>query len=206
MADAPDTRSYHSPLRERQAAATRSAIVHAAAELILSDGLADFSMREVAAHTDVSERTVYYHFPNRQALLDGLAEWVDDHLRERNLQADPRGVEDMPGRIAAIFAAFDDLGAPARAMARLSAARGMRSAAYRERTAAFRDRFADVLDPLPDDQADRRFALIRHIVSSTTWLTLREEFELDGPEAADAIAWGLETLLEDLRQQGDDRP
>lgn len=199
MADAPDTRSYHSPLRERQAAATRSAILHAAAELILSDGLADFSMREVAAHADVSERTVYYHFPNRQALLDGLAEWVDDQLRERSLQADPRDIEDMPGRIAAIFAAFDDLGAPARAMARLSAARGMRSAAYRERTAAFRDRFADVLDPLPDGQADRRFALIRHIVSSTTWLTLRDEFELDGQETADAIAWALETLLDDLR-------
>lgn len=199
------TRSYHSPLRERQAAATRSAILHAAAELILSDGLADFSMREVAAHADVSERTVYYHFPNRQALLDGLAEWVDDQLRERSLQADPRDIEDMPGRIAAIFAAFDDLGAPARAMARLSAARGMRSAAYRERTAAFRDRFADVLDLLPEDEADRRFALIRHIVSSTTWLTLRDEFDLDGQETADAIAWALETLLDDLREHDDDR-
>lgn len=205
MSADPDTRRYHSPLRERQAAATRTAILHAAAELILSDGLADFSMREVAARADVSERTVYYHFPNRQALLDGLAEWVDDRLRERSLQADPRDIEDVPGRIAAIFAVFDDLGAPARAMARLSAARGIRSDAYRARTEAFRNRFADVLDPLPEDQAARCFALIRHIVSSTTWLTLRDEFDLDGQDAADAIAWALETLLDDLRRRGRDR-
>lgn len=192
------TRAYHSPLRERQAANTRREILQAAAELIESDGLADFSLREVAARADVSERTLYYHFPNRQAVLDALADWVDEQLRERRLQDDPRNIEDFPARIAAIFAAFDEIGAPARAMARLSAAEGMRSAAYRDRTEAFRERFAEVLDPLPPAEAERCFALLRHVVSATTWMTLREEFGLEAEDAAAAMAWALRALLDDL--------
>lgn len=201
MADESGTRPYHSPLRERQAADTRRDILRAAAEIIAGDGLTDFSMRSVAARAKVSERTVYHHFPSRQVLLDGLAEWVDDQLRELRLQADPRDIEDMPGRIAALFSAFEDIGAPALAMARLAAVHGIRSAAHEERTAAFRDRFADLLDPLPPDEAERCFAVVRHLVSSTTWLTLRDEFRLGGEDAARAIAWALDALLEELRRR-----
>lgn len=197
-----DTRTYHSPLRERQARGTRAAILEAASELIVRDGLADFSLRDVAAQAEVSERTVYNHFANRQAVLDGLADYVDDRLRELELQEDPRQIDDFTDRIIAIFRAFDEIGTPARAMARLAAAQGAPSAAARERTEQFRERFADVLDPLPEDVATRSFAVIRTIVSATTWLALREQFELDPDEGAQAIGWALETLLDDLRRQG----
>lgn len=199
--DTEHTRTYHSPLREQQAESTRRQILHAAAELILSDGLADFSMRDVASRAGVSERTVYYHFPNRQAVLDGLDKWVEQELEERRLRADPRDVDDLPGRIADIFSAFDEIGAPARAMARLAAARGIRSAGHRERTEQLRERWADVLDPLPPEEADRCFAILRLLASSTTWLTIRHEFGLDQADAAEAIGWGLETLIEDLRRR-----
>lgn len=196
-----EKRAYHSPLRELQARNTRDSILEAAAELIVDEGLEGFSMRAVADRASVSERTVYHHFPNRQALLDGFTGWVDQQLRERQLRIDPRDIEDLPARIADIFRAFDDIGAPARAMARLSAADGMRSAEYRQRTEAFRERLAELLEPLPADESERSFALIRHIVSSTTWLTLRDEFQLSPDDAARAMAWGLETLLEDLRRK-----
>lgn len=202
MSSTEGTRTYHSPLRERQARGTRDAILEAASELIVRDGLAAFSLRDVAAQADVSERTVYNHFANRQAVLDGLADYVDDRLRELELQEDPRQIEDITGRIIAIFRAFDELGTPARAMARLAAAQGTPSAAARERTEHLRERFADVLDPLPDHVAERSFAIIRTIVSATTWLALREQFDLDPDEGALAIGWALETLLDDLRRQG----
>lgn len=195
------TRTYHSPLRERQAAGTRQQILEAAAELILSDGLADFSLRDVARDAGVSERTLYYHYPSRQALLDGLNGWVREQLEEKRLQGDPRDVEDLPGRIGAIFAAFEEIGAPARAMARLSAVMGMRSDGYRERTDAFRDRFAGFLDQLEPGEAERAFAVLRHLASSTTWLNLRDELGLSGEEAAEAVAWALRTLIQDLEER-----
>lgn len=195
------TRPYHSPLRERQAAGTRQQILEAAAELILSDGLADFSMREVASEAGVSERTLYYHYPNRQALLDGLNGWVREQLEEKRLQADPREVEDLPDRIEAIFTAFEEIGTPARAMARLSAVMGMRSDGYRERTGAFRDRFSGVLEALDPDEAERAFAVLRHLASSTTWLNLRDQLGLSGDDAAKAVGWALRTLIRDLEER-----
>lgn len=194
-----DPRPYHSPLRERQAAGTREDILQAAAELILEDGLADFAMRDVASRAGVAERTVYYHFPSREAVLDGLAEWVDDQLRDLKLQADPRDLEDVPRRAGELFAAFERIGAPAMAMARLSTARGIRSAAWHERTRAFRERFADLLDPLPDDEAAQRYAILRHLLSATTWWILRQDFDLDGDDSAAAVAWAVESLLETMR-------
>lgn len=203
MTDSSQVRSYHSPLREQQASDTRQRILQAAAELIADDGPAEFAMRDVAARAGVSERTVYYHFPNRQALLDGLTAWVTEQLHERRLASDPReiDIDDMPGRSRELFAAFDEIGAPARAMARLSSAQGLRSREHEERTAQFRERYADLLDPLPPAEAERCFAVLRYLQSASTWAGLREEFDLSGEDAAEAIAWALGTLLDDLRRR-----
>lgn len=75
-----EKRAYHSPLRERQAKNTLASILEAAAELIVDEGLENFSMLAVADRASVSERTVYHHFPNQQALLDGFTNWVDQQL------------------------------------------------------------------------------------------------------------------------------
>lgn len=198
-----ETRAYNSPLRERQGRRTRRVILEAASEVIVRNGVADFSLRDVAAQAEVSERTVYNYFANRQAVLDGLADHVDDRLWELGVQEDPRDVEDFTEFMVGIFRALDEIGTPARAMARLAAAQGTPSAAARERTELFRERFADALDSLPDDVADRRFAMLRTIVSATTWLTLRDQFELDPGEGAETIGWALETLLDDLRRRSD---
>lgn len=198
MSEDTATRSYRSPLRERQAAETRRTILAAAAERILDDGIPDFSVREVASQAGVSERTVYYHFPNRQAVLDALADWVDEQLRERRLHADPEDIDDLSGRIGAIFAAFEEIGAPVRAMARLSAAGGRKADATAARTEGFRRRFAPLLDQLPEDEAKRRFAVLRHLVTTNTWVTLRDGYGLDGDDAARAIVWAMEVLVQHL--------
>lgn len=42
-------------------------------------------------------------------------------------------------------------------------------------------------------------AILRHLASSTTGLTLRDEFSLAGEDVTQAMAWALDTLMEDLR-------
>ncbi len=72
------TRSYVSPKREAQAAATRSAILEAFAAQ-LSDPLRDkLSPSEAAARAGVSLRTVHVHFPNEASQIAALAEWFDN--------------------------------------------------------------------------------------------------------------------------------
>jgi AcrR family transcriptional regulator len=68
MAD-PVKRRYHSPRRAAAAAATRARIRDAATELFVAKGFVATTMREVAIHAGVGERTLYDAFPNKAALF-----------------------------------------------------------------------------------------------------------------------------------------
>ena len=82
------TRSYESPLRRQQAAATRSAVVEAAAELFERDGYARTTLAGVADSAGVSLATVYAAFSNKRGLLRAVFSWAAAG------GADPRPVVD----------------------------------------------------------------------------------------------------------------
>jgi AcrR family transcriptional regulator len=62
-------RGYTSALRERQAAATRQAVLDAARELFLGQGYGATTIDQVAARAQVSKPTVFTAVGNKQALL-----------------------------------------------------------------------------------------------------------------------------------------
>lgn len=201
MAQQPSTRPYQSLLRERQAAETRELVLEALAELVTERGTTEFSVQEVADRAEVSLRTVYRYFPNRQALLDGLTELVDQRMEDLRQDADigwtdivGRGVEGLAASIPPVFQRFDELEPLSSAMAMLAGG-GSRSAGHDERTAEFREAVATELAALPADQQEATFALVRHLVSSQTWFALRTEFELDGRTAGEAVARAVLAIL-----------
>lgn len=55
--------------RERKKAATRAAIVSAATTLFLERGFDAVTVREIADQADVSPKTVFTHFPQKEALV-----------------------------------------------------------------------------------------------------------------------------------------
>ncbi|MEV5895068.1 TetR/AcrR family transcriptional regulator [Nonomuraea fuscirosea] len=55
--------------RERKKAATRAAILDAATALFLERGFDGVSVREIADQADVSPKTVFTHFPQKEALV-----------------------------------------------------------------------------------------------------------------------------------------
>jgi AcrR family transcriptional regulator len=62
-------RSYRSPLRERRAAETRSAILAAADRFFMTKGWVGTGMRDVATAAGVATETLYGHFSSKRALL-----------------------------------------------------------------------------------------------------------------------------------------
>ncbi|HEY1596219.1 MAG TPA: helix-turn-helix domain-containing protein [Thermoleophilaceae bacterium] len=88
-------RSYNSPRRAEQAAATRGAIVDAAQRLFERDGYAATSMASIAKEAGVALKTVYLAFETKSGLLRAL--W---HARLRGDEgAAPVGERDWYRRV-----------------------------------------------------------------------------------------------------------
>jgi AcrR family transcriptional regulator len=62
--------------RPRQALLTRARIVETAAELIDAEGLEAVSTRRLAAQLGVRGPSLYNHFPNKDAILDAVADEI----------------------------------------------------------------------------------------------------------------------------------
>src|SRR5450432_2215959 len=69
-------RSYHSPLRREQAAATRRQILEAAQQLFEQHGYLSTSVAAVAEEAGVSLKTVYLAFETKSGLLRALWQFV----------------------------------------------------------------------------------------------------------------------------------
>lgn len=169
------TRPYHSPLRERRAAETAELVLESLAELITERGTTEFSVQEVADRAEISLRTVYRHFPNRQALLDGLADLVDERLEELREddqlgweELEDAGLEDLLRTVPFVFARLDELRPVSSAMVLLSAGGHRRASSHEQRTEVYRHLLDEHLAGLPEEEAHALFALVRHLLSSTT--------------------------------------
>ncbi|TPW10995.1 MAG: transcriptional regulator [Acidimicrobiaceae bacterium] len=68
------SKPYTSTLRDRQVAQTRDFILDALTTLLGDRRADEVTTRDIAAAAAVSERTVYRHFPDRDALLEGLSQ------------------------------------------------------------------------------------------------------------------------------------
>jgi AcrR family transcriptional regulator len=189
------TRSYSSPLRDRQAAGTRTVILEALGTELADGGIEDFSVARLARRAGVAERTVYRHFPTREALLDGLSEWYNEHVGDF-----PEGVsaEAIPQTIAQVFADFDEHESLARAVLASPGGRELRRHARAARLARLDAALAPTLDRAVDpERAAAARALIFALCSARTWQAMRDEGGLDGAAAGRAVARAIQLILDD---------
>lgn len=192
----PSTRSYRSPLRQQQAAATRQLILEALAEQLAQDGLQDFSIAQAAERAGVSPRTIYRYFPNRDAVLTALGEWVDQQLGDLPY---PQTADEILALIYLAFARFDQQASLVRALLMTNLGKSVRSPLRVKR----RQSIADALTPLVADLdpvlAQGISAIMQHLISANLWQILHDEYGVSGHVSGPAVVWVMQVLLAELQ-------
>src|SRR5882757_2624527 len=170
---------YHSPLRSRQKDQTRTLILNAVDAILRRANVSEVTIAAVAREADITDRTIYRHFPTREDLLN--AAW------RRALRAFIRGqtsqVETLDQILELTRAAYENFDANEGIVrAIISAPEGVE---VRKRPAEIRlemlkRAYAGLLAGMPEDQI-KTVVLATHVLSSaSTWSHLRDYCGLNG--------------------------
>ena len=190
-------RSYSSPLREAQARQTRETILDALTQLLSVQPADQISTREIAAAAGVSQPTVYRYFPDRQALLEGLADRVD--VLAGPGRKGPDTLDELVQMASEWVFLAESHAVEATAEAVLNADPRRFSQATRRRSADVQRLVADAFPDYSERDHVRITALLRSLIAVQTWLRMREEFGIRGTESGPLLTWALETLVREIR-------
>jgi AcrR family transcriptional regulator len=183
--------------KQRQRVRTRNAILDALADVIAESGGLEFSIQQVADRAGVTHRTVYNHFPTREAMRDGLAERVEELLAATGRPRPDAGspsLANLAPMVGDTYALFESCAPAVRASVILAlASRGPTRIAKR-RTDAFRK---IVTRGLPANApAAEATAAVRMFLSSIGWHVLTEHLGLSPAKAAATAKWATRVLLD----------
>jgi AcrR family transcriptional regulator len=180
-------------LQEARSAVVRERVLEGVAELLAAGDALTFG--KVAKAADVPERTVYRHFPTREALLTAVYDWANRRIGFDGER--PADRQEAAALVRRVFPSFDEMApiirelpiAPEGLAARLSDNDRRRQAAL-----AVVGHEAPGLDPT---RSRRVAAIVQLLTAASTWQTLRDYWDMDGAEAAETAA--LELVLDGAR-------
>ena len=105
--DMSTARPYESPLRAEQMEQTRLRILEATADVLADEQVEEVTVPLVAMRARVSVRTVYRHFPTKEALFDAFGEWAEEHLR-LVLLSYPETLDEVREMAPALYRMYDE--------------------------------------------------------------------------------------------------
>jgi len=189
-------------LREKQMVETRRAILEAVAAEMAASGLTGFSIQGVADRAGVTHRTVYNHFPTREALNDAFAEYVEQVLNERGMGGEERGVgvKGLPAVTGNMHRSFGDNAAYLQAYVMMTIATGKAARVFRERSKKMEKLIDEELGPLDPGVAKLVTSAVRLYLSSAGWFLVSQHHGLSPDEAGQMSEWAVKTLLDAARR------
>jgi AcrR family transcriptional regulator len=181
-----------SSLRERQAEQIRTTILEAVIRELETRPVDDLSMGDVAEAAGISLRTLYRYFPDRPSLLGEAGQHVVDSL---NLPIEVHGPDAISSSFLDAARRFSTRPQLARALVQTAAGRAARSSARSQRSEAVGEALRSLTDGLDPRTARRAAAVISHLCSLQSWVSIANDTGLDDEEAQAAVAWAIDTLV-----------
>lgn len=190
-------RAYSSPLREQQAEQTRERILEAMAEVLEDENLDEVTFAAVAKQAQVSERTVYRHFPTKEDLSQAFWWWVNKQIGMSRYPENPDELLAMP---PVVFDGFDRYEQMVRAHMRSHAGEELREKQVQGRQQAYRKMLAPALEGLPTRYQQYGLAVLQLLFSPRAWESMKENWGLTGKQAGQASSWAIGLLLTEMRR------
>jgi AcrR family transcriptional regulator len=183
---------------ERKRQVTRDAVLDAVVE-VFRDRRFDFTVQEVADRAGLAHRTVYRHFPTREALIDGVAERFEASLAAHGF-SEGDTVSDVVDRVEARFAWFDSEADLVHAVAVKTLATGERTAPSRRRGEQMRALVGEKYPNLPAEESETAFVAVRALIGVVGWHLLTSE-GVASQVAAQTVRRMVEVAFADLARR-----
>jgi AcrR family transcriptional regulator len=183
-----------SSARER----TRRAILEAVADVITDTNGIGFSMQAVADRAGVTHRTVYNHFPTREALCEAFAEYTDSLFSESGGEPlDTRlSLDRFPAMTSDLYRVLGAYDRYVRAYVTLMIGNRQPLKSWQGRSRRFEKQIARAAAWRAPIEPRQVAAAVRLFVSSIGWHILTEQCGLSNEEAAATGAWATGALIE----------
>jgi len=175
----------------------RVAVLEAVIASLESEAPEDVSMADIAQSAGISLRTLYRYFPDRASLLQSAGEHLYRSLGVPVAVAAPEDIARSFLEAARRLAVRPRL---TRALIRTGAGQIARSAVRKERVQVIRTALRSATSGLDPDVARRATALITHLCSATSWVSIADESGLSDADAQAAVSWGIDALIGTLRE------
>ncbi|MDR6536280.1 helix-turn-helix domain-containing protein [Variovorax soli] len=182
-------------LLDRHADATQKLILSSSIELLERYGVSELTMRAVARHGGMSERTLFRYFASREQFLDAVAAEV---TREIDAPAPPRSIDDLRTYPGALFSRFEEKAELVKAALHTELYDRLRLGIANERWAGVR-RIVDEHAPHRTAR-DRKLAAanIRFYLSGSSWHYYRFHFGFTLKETIDSAQLAIRLALDDI--------
>jgi AcrR family transcriptional regulator len=193
-------------IRDQHLRATRRAILTALGDLIAESGTMGFSIQDVARRAGVTHRTIYNHFPTREALNDAFAAHVEEVIGSGMASPPDVGLRlmELPAMVLDFYPFLAKNEALLRAYVMLMVASRAPAQVASDRSKMFEATLKEDLGPLADGEARAIVAAVRMFISTTGWHLLTEHHGLSHADAARTASWAARVLLEAVTRG--DRP
>ena len=186
-------------MEPNQAGDTRETILLALTKVIATRGITEFSVQSVADEAGVAHRTVYRYFPSREALLEGLATYLEHSQSIHGLPGAPRDFDELVEAVPRLFRFFDENRDVVRATVLTAMAIGLEPDVRRTRTQAFLEVVRREAPHLSEIEQERWALALRALASSETWFSLTERFGMTSEGAGETVSDALGVLVRHIR-------
>ena len=139
------------------------------------------------------ERTVYRHFPNRDALMAAVFAWANERVGFGG--AGPTTADEMTAMVRQVFPGFDTIEPVVDELLSTPEGRRARLASLDERRASAEAVVADAAPNLRPAERRQVAAVIQVLGTAAVWQALRDFWDWDGETSAAAVATTIDLLL-----------